>query len=82
MDMSSMQGMMNNPSMKGLLQNPDFLSNALNMLKDPRNKGMLESMAGQHKGMNMNAFIKVLEVLVKVSQGYKKMKSALSNKYT
>jgi hypothetical protein len=46
MNMSAMQGMMSNPSMKNLVSNPDFLQNALNMLKDPRNKGMFESMAG------------------------------------
>jgi hypothetical protein len=41
-DPSSMQSMMSNPSMTGLLKNPDMLKMALNMLKDPNNKGMAE----------------------------------------
>lgn len=36
--------MMNNPSMQNLLKNPDILNNALNMIKDPNNKGMLDMM--------------------------------------
>ena len=34
-DTSKMQDMMNNPSMSKLLDNPEFLSNTLNMLKNP-----------------------------------------------
>lgn len=82
MNMSSMQDMMKNPSLQGLVSNPDFLSNALNMMKDPNNKGMLEAMGMQHKGVNVGAFVKVLEVLVKLSQGYRKVKSILAHKLT
>lgn len=35
---------MNNPSMANFFNNPDMLNNALNMLKDPRNRGMLDMM--------------------------------------
>jgi len=41
-DPSNMQSMMNNPSMANLMKNPDMIKNALNMLKDPNNKGMLD----------------------------------------
>ena len=43
-DPSNVQSMMNNPSLQGLLSNPDFMNNAVNMLKDPNNKGMLDMM--------------------------------------
>lgn len=36
--------MMKNPSLKGLLANPDFLQNTLDMLKG--NKGMMDMMQG------------------------------------
>ena len=36
-DPASMQQMMGNPSMGGLMQNPDMLKMALNMMKDPNN---------------------------------------------
>ena len=44
MDPNAMQNMMQNPSMKNLMNNPDMLSSALNMMKDPRNRGMLDMM--------------------------------------
>ena len=44
MDPSAMQNMMQNPSMKNLMGNPDMLNTALNMLKDPNNRGMLDMM--------------------------------------
>ena len=51
------------------------------MLKDPNNKGMFDAMAGQHKGVNVSAVVKVLEVIVKLSSGYRKAKSILANKF-
>ena len=36
--------MMQNPSLQGMLQNPDFLENTVKMLSDPRNKGMMDMM--------------------------------------
>jgi hypothetical protein len=34
--------MMKNPSMSGLLDNIEMVESSLNMLTDPRNKGMLD----------------------------------------
>lgn len=39
-----MQDMMNNPSLSGLMKNPDMINTALKMLKDPNNRGMLDMM--------------------------------------
>lgn len=44
MDPSKMGDMMQNPSMKNLMNNPDMISNVLNMMKDPNNRGMLDMM--------------------------------------
>ncbi len=44
LDPAGMQSMMQNPSLQGLFQNPDFLDNAVKMLSDPRNKGMIDMM--------------------------------------
>lgn len=44
-DPSAMQNMMGtNPSLQGLMSNPDMINSALQMLKDPRNKGMMDMM--------------------------------------
>lgn len=43
-DPANMQSMMNNPSMKGFMNNPEMINTALNMIKDPKNKGMLDMM--------------------------------------
>jgi hypothetical protein len=42
MDPSAMQNMMSNPSLKGLLGNPDFLQNAVNMINNPAMLSMIQ----------------------------------------
>lgn len=44
-DASKMQEMMQNPSMSKMLDNPEFLSNTLNMLKSPMARPQIEQMA-------------------------------------
>ncbi len=78
-DPSSMQSMMQNPSLSGLMQNADFLENAAKMLSDPRNKGMLDMMQQQNPGMNMNILVKALSVLAKLAAAYKFLKKAWAN---
>lgn len=41
-DASKMQEMMQNPSMAKMLDNPEFLSNTLNMLKSPMARPQIE----------------------------------------
>ena len=50
MDPSKMQNMMS-PEMKGMMTDPDFLRNTLNMLKSPMGRPQVEQMAKQ---MNVN----------------------------
>lgn len=57
--------MMNNPMMQNIAKNPDFLKNALGMLKDPNNKGMLEMMAKNVPGgFNPNTLLKGMEFMI------------------
>lgn len=69
---------MQNPSLKGLLANPDFLESALNMMKDPNMKSMIEAQA---PGMNVGMMLKALEVLVKMAKWIKSMRQAWSSIY-
>ena len=80
-DPSNMQSMMNNPSMANLMKNPDMIKNALNMLKDPNNKGMLDMVSQQYPGMNMNMVVKGLDVLVKCTTAYQTARSTFQNKF-
>lgn len=77
-DPSSMQDMMKNPSLTGLLGNPDFLQTALTMLKSPQSQSMVQ---GQNPGMNMNLLVKALEVIVKISQLMRWVKRAWASIY-
>lgn len=68
--------------MGGLMQNPDMLKMALNMMKDPNNKEMLSMMGGGNvSATNMGRLVKVFEVFVWMATGYKKMKQAYENKF-
>lgn len=42
MNAGNMQEMMKDPSLQGLMKNPEFLQNTIGMLKDPKNKAMLD----------------------------------------
>ncbi len=66
-DPANMQNMMSNPSLSGLMNNPDMIGNALNMLKDPKNRGMLDMMKQQNPNMNVDMMIKGIEVVAKVA---------------
>lgn len=81
MNLSGMSSLVSNPSMQNLIKNPDFLSNALNMMKDPKNKGMTDMLQKQYPGMNVNALIRVLEFLINLASGYRKVKSVFANKF-
>lgn len=70
---------MNNPSMGNLLNNPDMLTTAVNMMKDPNNKAMLDMMQQQNPNINMNMMIKAVDVLAKLVSAYKGVKKAWSN---
>ncbi len=71
--------MMQNPSLQGMLQNPDFLENTAKMLSDPRNKSMLDMMQQQNPNMNMNLLLKALGLLAKVAAAYRAIRRAWSN---
>lgn len=71
--------MMQNPSLQGMLQNPDFLNNTLKMLKDPNNKAMMDMMQQQNPNMNMNMVLKALEGVNKVAGCYRALKNAWDN---
>ena len=42
LDPNAMQNMMQNPSMKNLLGNPDMINSALSMMKDPAMMNMMK----------------------------------------
>ena len=71
--------MMQNPSLQGMLQNPDFLNNTLKMLKDPNNKAMMDMMQQQNPNMNMNMVLKALDGVNKVAGCYRALKNAWDN---
>ena len=73
-----MQNMMQNPSIQGMMQNPEFLENTAKMLKDPRNKAMLDMMKQQNPNMNIDLLLKGMSGLAKVASCYKTMKRAWS----
>ena len=75
-DASKMQEMMKNPSMSKMLENPDFLSTTLNMLKSPMAKGQLDAIA-QQTGMSSSTIIKCLEWLVSLAYMYNRMRPVL-----
>lgn len=60
------------------MSNPDFLENTANMLKDPRNKAMLDMMKQQNPDMNIDLMLKGMSGLAKVASCYKSMKRAWS----
>lgn len=70
---------MQNPSLQGMLQNPDFLNNTLKMLKDPNNKAMMDMMQQQNPNMNMNMVLKALDGVNKVAGCYRALKNAWDN---
>jgi hypothetical protein len=62
--------------MSKILENPDFLSTALNMLKSPGAKGQLDAMAKQ-TGLSSETLMRGLEWLVSLARVYTKVKPAL-----
>ena len=48
LDPNSMQNMMSNPSFKTFLDNPEMLNQAVNMMTDPKNSGMLDMVKQQY----------------------------------
>jgi hypothetical protein len=74
-----MQDMMKNPSMKNLLNNPDMLTQGVNMLKT--NPIMLEMLQKQMPGVNPETLVKGLDWLASIASYYSKTRSFFSNKY-
>ena len=60
---ADMAKMMENPSLSGLLDNPEFLKNAVGMLKSPMARPQVEQMAKQ-MNMNPDTMIKAMDWLV------------------
>lgn len=72
---------MQNPSMKNVMNSPDMLSTALNMMKDPANRGMLDMMKQSNPNLNVDMMVKALGVLAKCASAYKAIRTAWSNIY-
>ena len=68
--------MMANPSLSKLLENPDFLETALQMLKGPAAKPQLEALAKQ-TGMSEQTILRGLDAIVKIAKLYTKAKPIL-----
>lgn len=75
----AMQEMMQNPSLQGMMQNPEFLSNITKMLRDPKNKAMLDMMQAQNPNMNMGLLLKALGGVTMVVGWYQAMKRLWQN---
>ena len=83
MDMGAMQGMMNggDMSMKGLMSNPDMLSNISKMLTDPKNKAMVDQMKAANPGMNIDMMLKGLSYFSKIQRAYFNTRAAVTSIY-
>ena len=57
-----------------MMQNPEFLTNMAKMLRDPKNKGMLDMMQAQNPGMNMGLILRALEGVGMVVGFYQRLK--------
>ena len=75
-DASKMQEMMKNPSIAKVLDNPEFIGSAVQMLKTPMAKPQLEAIAKQ-TGISEGTILTTLEWLVSAAYGYKRVKPAL-----
>lgn len=78
-DPSAMQSMMSQPNLQNLMKNPDMINNALKMLKDPSNKGMLDMVKQQNPNLNLDMMLKSIKVLSKVVEYTNKVRRAWSN---
>jgi hypothetical protein len=75
----AMQNMMKNPSMTNLLNNPDMLTQGINMMKT--NPAMLDMLAKQMPGVAPETLVRGLDWLASLAQYYSKTRTFFANKY-
>ena len=63
------------------MQNPDMINNMLGMLKDPKNRGMIDMMKQQNPNMNIDMFVKAIDYIAKAASAYRKVKSVFANQF-
>jgi transposase len=60
-----------------MLQNPDMLQNMVKMMRDPKNKAMLDMMQAQNP--NMNTMLTVLDGITRLMGWYQALKRLWGN---
>merc|ERR1719263_1672228 len=78
-DPNQMSELMKNPSMEKMLQNPEMISNCINMVKS--NPAMMEMMAKQMPGVDPATMVKGLEWMASLAGYYASTRRFFANKF-
>lgn len=75
----AMEEMMKNPSMAGLLKNPEMITTSLNMLKS--NPAMLDMMEKQFPGQSRETIVRMLDMVGGIAGYYAKARNFFNQQW-
>ena len=58
------------------MKNPDMINNAMKLLTDPRNKGLIDMMKQQNPNLNVDLMLKGVSALAKIVEYSNKVRRA------